>query len=50
MPVLLLTGWADVVNPGDSGRVDGIVKKPFDLKQLAAAVNDALVARPSAVP
>jgi signal transduction histidine kinase/ActR/RegA family two-component response regulator len=49
VPVLLLTGWADVVNPGDSGRVDGIVKKPFDLKQLAAAVSDALAARPSAV-
>jgi hypothetical protein len=43
--VLLLTGWADVVDPSASRGVDGIVKKPFDVKALAAAVSDALGAR-----
>ena len=42
MPVLLLTGWADAVDPADAARVDGIIKKPFDLKQLAAAISAAL--------
>ena len=44
VPVLLLTGWADAVSPADVPRVEGIIKKPFDLKHLAAAVCDALVA------
>ena len=43
-PVLLLTGWADAANPADVPRVEGIIKKPFDLKQLAAAVSQALAA------
>ena len=30
--------------PGDVPRVEGIIKKPFDLKQLAAAVSQALAA------
>ena len=44
VPVLLLTGWADAANPGDVPRVEGIIKKPFDLKQLAAVVSQALAA------
>ena len=44
VPVLLLTGWADAANPADVPRVEGIIKKPFDLKQLAAAVSQALAA------
>jgi CheY-like chemotaxis protein/anti-sigma regulatory factor (Ser/Thr protein kinase) len=42
MPVLLLTGWADAVDPADAARVDGIIKKPFNLKQLTAAISAAL--------
>jgi signal transduction histidine kinase len=41
MPVLLLTGWADAVDAG-TGRVDAVIKKPFDLTKLAAAVSAAL--------
>ena len=44
VPVLLLTGWADAASPADVPRVEGIVKKPFDLKQLTAAVSQALAA------
>jgi FixJ family two-component response regulator len=44
IPVLLLTGWADVAYPADVPRVEGIIKKPFDLKQLAAVVSQALAA------
>jgi signal transduction histidine kinase len=44
VPVLLLTGWADAANPVDVPRVEGIIKKPFDLKQLAATVSQALAA------
>jgi len=41
LPVLLLTGWADAVESG-VGRVDAVIKKPFDMTKLAAAVNSAL--------
>jgi len=41
MPVLLLTGWADAVDT-QAGRVDAVIKKPFDMIKLAAAVNAAL--------
>ncbi len=44
-PVLLLTGWADVVDADTTGGVDGILKKPFGLGRLAAAVSDALATR-----
>jgi DNA-binding response OmpR family regulator len=42
IPVLLLTGWADAVDPSAAGLVDGILKKPFGLDELAAAVTAAL--------
>ena len=42
VPVLLLTGWADAVNPADVPSVQGIIRKPFDLQQLAASVSGAL--------
>jgi CheY-like chemotaxis protein len=45
VPVLLLTGWADAVEPADARRVDGVIKKPFNLKHLAATVASALAAR-----
>jgi CheY-like chemotaxis protein len=41
LPVLLLTGWSDAVESG-VGRVDAVIKKPFDMGKLAAAVNAAL--------
>ncbi|HEY7040201.1 MAG TPA: GAF domain-containing protein [Methylomirabilota bacterium] len=41
MPVLLLTGWADALD-ADAGRVDAVIKKPFDVSKLAAAVSAAL--------
>jgi len=44
-PVLLLTGWADAVDPSASRGVEGIIKKPFDVKTLATAVSDALGTR-----
>ena len=44
-PVLLLTGWADAVDPSAAGLVDAILKKPFGLDELAAAVTTALADR-----
>ena len=44
-PVLLLTGWADAVDPTAAGLVDAILKKPFGLDELAAAVTTALADR-----
>jgi CheY-like chemotaxis protein len=41
-PVLLITGWADAVDPSTTGLVDGILRKPFDLGDLAAAVTAVL--------
>jgi len=41
LPVLLLTGWADAVEAG-AGRVDAVIKKPFDMTRLTAAVSAAL--------
>jgi CheY-like chemotaxis protein/K+-sensing histidine kinase KdpD len=47
LPVLLLTGWADAVDSA-AGRVDAVIKKPFDMTKLAAAVSAALAGPPSA--
>ena len=44
-PVLALTGWDDVANAESSALLDGILKKPFGLDELAAAVADALTRR-----
>ena len=41
-PVLLLTGWGDVVEPPPGTVVDGVVTKPFDVARLAGAVDQAL--------
>jgi signal transduction histidine kinase len=41
MPVLLLTGWTEAVD-AHGGRVDGVIKKPFDTTKLAAAISAAL--------
>jgi GAF domain-containing protein/ActR/RegA family two-component response regulator len=47
-PVLLLTGWGEMVEPPPGVLVDGIVTKPFDVTRLAAAVEQALRARANA--
>jgi GAF domain-containing protein len=44
-PVLLLTGWADAVDPSSANLVNGILKKPFGLDELASAVATALAGR-----
>jgi GAF domain-containing protein/anti-sigma regulatory factor (Ser/Thr protein kinase) len=44
-PVLLLTGWADAADSEAAALVDGILKKPFGLDELAAAVAEALARR-----
>ena len=41
-PVLLITGWGDVVEAPPGTVVDGVVTKPFDVTRLAAAVDQAL--------
>jgi signal transduction histidine kinase len=46
LPVLLLTGWADAVDAA-AGRVDAVIKKPFDIAKLAAAVSAALNRSPA---
>ena len=46
LPVLLLTGWADAIDSA-AGRVDAVIKKPFDMTKLAAAVSAALAGSPS---
>ena len=43
IPVLLLTGWEDDLSPAAATLVDGILKKPFGVDQLVAAVTAALV-------
>jgi len=45
VPVLLLTGWADAMDPSGATLVDGILKKPFGVDELAAAVAAALAGR-----
>ena len=45
IPVLLLTGWADATDPSGATLVDGILKKPFGVEELAAAVAAALAGR-----
>src|SRR6266545_2378874 len=45
IPVLLLTGWADAVDPSAATVVDGVLKKPFAVQELAAAVVAALAGR-----
>jgi GAF domain-containing protein len=42
IPVLLLTGWADAVDPSAASLVNGILRKPFDVRDLSAAVTAAL--------
>ena len=42
IPVLLLTGLADPVESPASGLVDGILRKPFGVDELADAVATAL--------
>jgi DNA-binding response OmpR family regulator len=44
-PVLLLTGWADTADATATGLVNGILKKPFGLDELAEAVRTALTRR-----
>jgi GAF domain-containing protein/anti-sigma regulatory factor (Ser/Thr protein kinase) len=44
-PVLLLTGWAEELDPSAASLVDGILRKPFDIGDLAAAVDTALARR-----
>ena len=43
VPVLLLTGWEDDLNPAAASLVDGILKKPFGVDELVAAVSAALI-------
>ena len=42
IPVLLLTGGQDDLSPAAANLVDGILKKPFGVDQLVAAVTAAL--------
>jgi CheY-like chemotaxis protein len=44
-PVLLLTGWAEALDSASAGLVDGSLRKPFDIDDLAAAVNAAITHR-----
>ena len=44
-PVLLLTGWGEVVETPEGVSVDGLISKPFDVAKLAAAVGEALARR-----
>jgi GAF domain-containing protein/ActR/RegA family two-component response regulator/anti-sigma regulatory factor (Ser/Thr protein kinase) len=44
-PVLLLTGWADTTDSEAASLVDGILKKPFGLDELAEAVATTLAGR-----
>jgi len=41
-PVILITGWGDVVEPPQGTVVDAVVTKPFDVTRLTAAVDQAL--------
>jgi GAF domain-containing protein/ActR/RegA family two-component response regulator len=50
VPVLLITGWGDLVEPPEGARVDGVVTKPFDVTRLAAAVMQALRTAPPRSP
>jgi CheY-like chemotaxis protein len=50
IPVLLITGWGDLVEPPEGARVDGVVTKPFDVTRLAALVAQALRTSPPRGP
>jgi GAF domain-containing protein/CheY-like chemotaxis protein len=41
-PILLLTGWRDVVQPPEGARVDGVLTKPFDVDALSASISQLL--------
>ena len=48
-PVVMITGWGDVMNPermGDSG-VDLMLVKPFKMERVVAVLDDALALRSS---
>ena len=44
-PVVLVTGWGEVVETPADVRVDGLISKPFDVAKLTAAVSEALARR-----
>jgi len=44
-PVVLVTGWGEVIETPEGVRVDGIISKPFDVHTLNAAVSEALARR-----
>ncbi len=44
-PVLLLTGWTDSTDSTAASLVDGILKKPFGLDELVAAVAETITRR-----
>jgi GAF domain-containing protein/anti-sigma regulatory factor (Ser/Thr protein kinase) len=44
-PILLLTGWAEALDSSSASLVDGILRKPFDIGDLAGAVAAALARR-----
>ena len=41
-PVLLITGWGDVMTAPPETVVDGVITKPFDVTRLTSAVDQAL--------
>jgi CheY-like chemotaxis protein len=47
MPVLMMTGFASEGQraQGAAGPVERVISKPFSLKEICAAVEDALAAR-----
>jgi len=47
MPVIMITGWGDVVEPPAGTVVDGIITKPFDVSRLTSAVEQSLRERRS---
>lgn len=48
MPVVLVTGWASTLEPGEEKRVDGVLNKPFQIEAVRELLDRLLsVSRPS---
>ena len=45
MPVLMMTGFASEGQRAQNAAVERVISKPFSLKEICAAVEDALAAR-----
>jgi signal transduction histidine kinase/CheY-like chemotaxis protein len=49
MPVVLVTGWASTLEPGEEKRVDGVLNKPFQIEAVRELLDRLLSAKHPAI-